>query len=222
GLGRSFSAVNPVGPHTCRHGSTMHNKGLRVIQMPTLKNSRHELFAQEIAKGRSQREAYRAAGYLTKSDDATDANASRLLSNAKVANRIRELQTEAANSTEVTVSSLIAEAERARALAEGKGQANAMVGAITLKARLAGLLVDRTEDMVRRDELEEQRVRRKATLAAISAGEMLAQAAESLGLPSTATAKAIALAASKLPYPPPSVQRLLYAARVREEKNDVR
>jgi phage terminase small subunit len=190
--------------------------------MPTLQNSRHELFAQEVAEGRSQREAYLTAGYITKSDGATDANASRLLSNAKVANRIREIQTEAARSTEVTVSSLIAEAERARALAEGKGQANAMVGAITLKARLAGLLVDRTEDMVRRDELEEQRVRRKATLAAISAGEMLAQAAESLGLPSSAAAKAIALAASKLPYLPPPVQRLLYAARLREEKNDVR
>ena len=90
--------------------------------MPTLKNSRHELFAQEIAKGRSQREAYRAAGYLTKSDDATDANASRLLSNAKVADRIREIQTEAANSAEVTVSSLIAEAERRQALLKGEGQ----------------------------------------------------------------------------------------------------
>jgi Terminase small subunit len=189
--------------------------------MPILQNSRHELFAQEIAKGRSQREAYLTAGYITKSDGATDANASRLLSNAKVANRIREIQTEAARSTEVTVSSLIAEAERARALAESRHQASAMVGAITLKARLAGLLIDRTEDIVRRDQLEEQRVRRKATLAAISAGELLANAAKSLGLPVGATAKDIALAASKRPYPPPAVQRLLHAARLCQEKCDV-
>jgi phage terminase small subunit len=108
--------------------------------MPTLDNPRHELFAQEIAKGRSQHEAYRTAGYATKSDGSADSNASRLLSNAKVANRIRELQTEAAKSIDVTVSSLIAETERARALAESKDQASAMVSAITLKARLAGIL----------------------------------------------------------------------------------
>jgi phage terminase small subunit len=121
--------------------------------MPTLDNPRHELFAQEIAKRRAQREAYQSAGYITKSDGATDANASRLLSNAKVANRIRELQTEAAKSIEVTVSGLMAEAERASALAESKEQASAMVSAITLKARLAGLLIDKIEDIVRRDEL---------------------------------------------------------------------
>jgi phage terminase small subunit len=80
--------------------------------MTVLRNPKHEIFAQELAKGRSQREAYQSAGYVTKSDNATDVNASRLLSNAKVANRIHELQAEAAKSTEVTVSRLIAEAER--------------------------------------------------------------------------------------------------------------
>jgi phage terminase small subunit len=192
-----------------------------VIPMPTLKNSRHELFAQEIAKGRSQREAYQAAGYVTKSDGATDASASRLLSNAKVASRIRELQTEAAKSIEVTVSSLIAEAESARALAESKDQASAMVSAITLKARLAGLLIDKTEDIVRRDELETRRLQRKADLEAATAGRLLAEAAESLGLPSSATAKDIAVAAGKRPYLPPAVQKLLHAARLNEEKSDV-
>jgi phage terminase small subunit len=188
--------------------------------MTTLKNSRHELFAQEIAKGRAQREAYQAAGYLTKSDGATDASASRLLSNAKVANRIRELQTEAAKSIEVTVNSLIAEAERARALAESKDQASAMVSAIALKARLAGLLIDKTEDIVRRDELEAQRLQRKADLEAATAGRLLAEAAETLGLPSSAEAKDIVLAAGEQPCLPPAVQKLLHAARLSEEKSD--
>ena len=31
--------------------------------MAVLENPRHEIFAREIAKGASQREAYRAAGY---------------------------------------------------------------------------------------------------------------------------------------------------------------
>ena len=60
--------------------------------MPPLDNAQHELFAQEIVKGASQRDAYRAAGYQTKSDAAADASASRLLSNAKVADRVAELQ----------------------------------------------------------------------------------------------------------------------------------
>jgi phage terminase small subunit len=61
--------------------------------MPVLENAQHELFAQQMAKGASQRDAYRAAGYNTKSDAAADASASRLLSNAKVAARVAELQT---------------------------------------------------------------------------------------------------------------------------------
>jgi len=187
--------------------------------MPALDNPRHELFAQKIAKGRTQREAYRSAGYITKSDGATDANASRLLSNAKVANRIRELQTEVAKSIDVTVISLIAETERARGLAESKDQASAMVSAITLKARLAGLLVDKTEDIVRRDELEE-RLQRKADLETTTAGRLLAEAAESLGWPSSAVAEDIVLAAGKRAYLPPALQKLLHAARLREEEPD--
>src|SRR5262245_15471223 len=128
--------------------------------MHTLENPRHEIFAQEIAKGRSQREAYLSAGYSPKSDKATDAAASRLLSHAKVATRIQELQAEAARATDVTVQSLLREAEQARALAEAKDQPSAMVSAVMLKARLAGLLIDRTEDLVARERLEDQRAQR--------------------------------------------------------------
>ena len=60
--------------------------------MPPLENPQHEAFVQELVKGASQRDAYRAAGYQTKSDAGADASASRLLSNAKVAARMAELQ----------------------------------------------------------------------------------------------------------------------------------
>jgi len=59
--------------------------------MPTLDNPQHEIFAQEIVKGTSQRDAYKTAGYQTKSDAAADASASRLLSHVKVEARIKEL-----------------------------------------------------------------------------------------------------------------------------------
>jgi len=70
--------------------------------MPALPNPRHELFAQAIAKGASQREAYKAAGYGVKSDAAADASASRLLSGGKVQARISELQSRAAEKAMLT------------------------------------------------------------------------------------------------------------------------
>lgn len=75
--------------------------------MPVLDNPKHELFAQSIAKGMSQREAYRAAGYASKSDAAADANAARLISGDRVAARVVELQERAATHTVTTVESLL-------------------------------------------------------------------------------------------------------------------
>lgn len=52
-----------------------------------LKNARHERFAQELAKGKSQIEAYKLAGYEPK-----ESNASRLIRNDKVRDRVLELK----------------------------------------------------------------------------------------------------------------------------------
>ena len=188
--------------------------------MSPLENPRHELFAQEIAKGRSQQDAYVNAGYGNKIQSSTYASASRLIRNVKIATRIRQLQAETVKSTEATLSSLIAEAEQARALAETKGQPSAMVSATTLKAKLTGHLVERIEDLVKRDELEEQRARRQAAFEVTNAAKLLAQAAQALGLPLEANAQEIVVEASKVKYLPPPVQRLLHAAQRREELND--
>ena len=51
--------------------------------MAILRNNRHEAFARAIVEGSSGRAAYGAAGYRAKGAVA-DANASRLLTNAKV------------------------------------------------------------------------------------------------------------------------------------------
>jgi len=52
---------------------------------------RHEAFCQGIAKGKTATRAYQDAGYQV-SDEVGKANASRLLTNANVANRLKELQ----------------------------------------------------------------------------------------------------------------------------------
>lgn len=76
--------------------------------MPTLNNSRHERFAQEVAKGQSATAAYRAAGY-----EATGAsvgiNAGRLLKKANVRARVDEILAEGAERAGVTVQRIVDE-----------------------------------------------------------------------------------------------------------------
>jgi Terminase small subunit len=71
--------------------------------MPPLDNPRWERFAQELAKGQSQTGAYLAAGYRGAKSPTTAA--SRLLTNVKILERVRELQERGADRAEVTVGS---------------------------------------------------------------------------------------------------------------------
>lgn len=58
--------------------------------MPVLKNAKHERFAQAIAEGKSNAEAYVWAGYETNANAAA-VSANRLLKDAKISGRIAEL-----------------------------------------------------------------------------------------------------------------------------------
>jgi hypothetical protein len=101
--------------------------------MPALKNPRHEAFAQALAS-----KPHRA-------------NAATLARKEHISVRVAELQeellaihkqatAEAVANAKVTIESLIAEAEAARAKAMSeKGGAAAAVSAMTAKAKLAGL-----------------------------------------------------------------------------------
>jgi phage terminase small subunit len=72
--------------------------------MPVLVNAKHELFAQEVAKGATADAAYQAAGYRP-----SRAHASRLATNGSVVARIAELQAEGADKAGVTVERLARE-----------------------------------------------------------------------------------------------------------------
>jgi phage terminase small subunit len=103
--------------------------------MGEIQNSRHERFAQELAAGKTADAAYEAAGYQKHRG-----NAARLSANEHVRERVREIQSMAAERAAVTVQSLIDEAEQARIKAmESANGAAAAVSAITAKAKLAGL-----------------------------------------------------------------------------------
>jgi hypothetical protein len=109
--------------------------------MPILKNARHEKFAQELACGKTAREAYKVAGYVP-----DDGHASRLAGNGKVATRVAELQQAAAEKSLMTTESLIAEADRIQKLAERLKNPSAAVAALIAKAKLGGLWIERSEN----------------------------------------------------------------------------
>lgn len=113
--------------------------------MPALQNPKHERFAQSIAKGIAGSTAYREAGYQA-GGNAAEAAASRLLRDVKVQERIAELKDRGAQRAEVTIESLIREVGELQDAAKEAKQISAAVAALTAKAKLAGLWVERSEN----------------------------------------------------------------------------
>jgi hypothetical protein len=128
--------------------------------MAALNNSRHEAFAQTLARGTSATGAYVEAGYKPNRH-----NAAALAREQHILARVTELQDEqlaihqqataaAAASAQVTIEGLIAEAEAARvkAMVE-KGGAGAAVSALIAKAKLAGMWRDKADGNVEKEQI---------------------------------------------------------------------
>ncbi len=109
--------------------------------MPVLPNAKHERFAQELAKGKSATEAYVSAGYQE-----SRSAASRLSANVNITARVTEIQERGVLRTEVTIESLIREAGEIQQAAMSVNQLSAATAALTAKAKLAGLWVDKAEN----------------------------------------------------------------------------
>lgn len=109
-----------------------------------LKNARHERFAQELAKGKAQHDAFQLAGFKA-SGNAARVNASRLLTDANVAARVLELKEKAAERTIVTVADIAQQLDEDREFARDLKQAAAAVSASMGKAKVLGLLEDRSK-----------------------------------------------------------------------------
>lgn len=109
--------------------------------MTALTNAKHEKFAQGLAQRKSQADSYKAAGY--KFDAAA---ASRLSRNIKILDRVAELTAAASMRVEVTLASLIKEAGEIQEAAKGAQQYSAATAALTAKAKLAGLWIDKSDN----------------------------------------------------------------------------
>ena len=108
--------------------------------MPVLKNQRHEIFAQELAKGKTATEAYETAGFSP-----NRANAARLKSYESVGARVAEIQGAGAARAEISLAGVLSELDQAIAIARAKGQPNALVNAAALRAKLGGLMVEKQQ-----------------------------------------------------------------------------
>lgn len=91
-------------------------------------------------------EAYRQSYSVENmSQESIWVEACRLLDNPKVSLKIKELQRKSQETHEVTVASITKELEEARTLGMTEKQTAAVVSAITAKAKLHGLMVDKTQ-----------------------------------------------------------------------------
>ncbi|MCA1298029.1 terminase small subunit [Stappia indica] len=108
--------------------------------MPALENARHEVFAQGVAKGLSQDEAYARAGYK-----ASRSAASRLSANVSVKARIAELVGKGAEKAEVSVAQVL-QGLMVEATREGEGSSHgARVSAWSQIGKHLGMFVERVE-----------------------------------------------------------------------------
>lgn len=112
--------------------------------MAVLANPKHERFAQAIAKGKSQADAYVEAGYKAIPITAK-VNGCKLLTNANIKARVKELQEHAAEKTEITIASLSQElmrvAQKAERIDEPSGLSVWRLAIMDL-AKLNGLIPD--------------------------------------------------------------------------------
>jgi hypothetical protein len=115
--------------------------------MPQLR-PRREAFCRNILKsvkdGTSIAQCYERAGYKT-SGHASEANASRLLKDAEIKQRIDELARPAVQKTRISVESLLSELETTIADARAAKQNTVVVQALTLSAKLVGPLKEKVE-----------------------------------------------------------------------------
>lgn len=111
---------------------------------------KREKFAQNIAKGMAQADAYRAAFDCSKSKDKSiHEAASRLAADVKVSARVAELRAPVVARVRYELEDAMAECDAAIALAMKKENPSAYVAAVQLKARLTGLMVEDRKNMRR-------------------------------------------------------------------------
>ena len=112
-------------------------------RMVVLKSERHERYAQGLAKGKTQEEAYEEAGYKPHRS-----SASRLRTNANISARVSNILEKAAVRAEISVAGLtdrlMGIADKGEVLADAAGLSVARLSLMDA-AKLNGLVIDKAE-----------------------------------------------------------------------------
>jgi phage terminase small subunit len=141
--------------------------------MTTLLSDQQEKFAQALARGMSQAEAYREA-YPTSvnwKENSVHCNASKLAGDAKIAQRVDEIRAPVLRKVRYELEDAMREANEAIVLAKEVGNPAALVAAVTLRARLNGLMTeDRKNDRRPLNEMNDEELQRLIGEAAREAG----------------------------------------------------
>ena len=107
---------------------------------------KQEKFAQGIAKGLTQTDAYKEAYDCENMKSETITNSAyKLMQNGDIVARIEKLKERALKRYDLTVDDLIHELEEARDMGKLNSQVSAMVSATMGKAKLLGLITDKQE-----------------------------------------------------------------------------
>lgn len=106
-------------------------------------SEQQEAFCRHLIEGKTQYEAYIAAGYSD--TNSSHANASRLISKDKIANRLAELRGNAAESAEVTLEWLLEKAKQVLEAAMKDNSHAASIGAIKELGILSGQRVEKSQ-----------------------------------------------------------------------------
>lgn len=115
---------------------------------------KQEKFAQEVASGKNQSDAYRAAYDARKMKPSSiNVNASKLMADANVALRVKELRAPIAERAQITLESHLRDLMALRNMATKEKQYSAAISAEIARGKAAGIIVDRSESTVTTKEL---------------------------------------------------------------------
>jgi phage terminase small subunit len=107
---------------------------------------KQEAFAQAVASGMTQADAYRSAYNADKMSDAVIYNkASELMSNGEISVRVEELRAPIAAKAQITLESHLDDLLRLRRMAEDNNDIKAAISAEIARGKAAGIIVDKKE-----------------------------------------------------------------------------
>ena len=107
---------------------------------------KQEAFANSVASGNTQADAYRSAFNATKMKAETiQQSASRLMADRKVSARVAELRKPVADAAQVTLAGHLTRLSELSDAAEKEGKYSAAVAAEIARGKAAGLYVERAE-----------------------------------------------------------------------------